>query len=79
MLAITELNVRADEHVRLAHDADRYGWIRADARGGWIPAARVVLGALVALVRRHPAARAAGGIPTVGSVPVPGTSPRGAS
>ena len=77
MLTITELNVRADEHVRRTHDADRHGWMRTEALGERTPRSRVVLGSLVALVRRHPAARAAGGIPTVGSVPVPGTSSRG--
>jgi hypothetical protein len=31
-VTITELNVRAAEHVRNVNDADRYGWLREDAR-----------------------------------------------
>ena len=79
MLTITELNVRADEHDRLTHEVDRYGWIRADARAERTREPRVVLGALLALVRRRPVAKAPGGILIGGNVSAPGTSPRAAT
>ena len=79
MLTITDLNVRADEHDRRAHDADRHGWMRADARGEQASSHRVGLGALVTLVRRRPAKQTAGGILTGGSMPAQRISPRGAA
>jgi hemoglobin len=70
-VTITELNVRAHEHVRTVNDADRYGWLREDARRAQVSRLRAGLGA-VALLARRPTASA--GTPADRSVLAPGTS-----
>ena len=75
MLTITELNVRADQHVRNANDANQYGWMREDARLTRVSKLRAGLSALVGTVRR-PAAPVAG-VPADRSVLAPAIAQRG--